>query len=51
MPDVRKALEEGGTIKVVDKTKGREFEVEYNLSGRQKSMLLAGGALAYAKGA
>jgi aconitate hydratase len=51
IPDVRKALEEGGPIKVVDKTKGKEFEAEYNLSGRQKSMLLAGGALAYAKGA
>jgi aconitate hydratase len=51
IPDVRKALEEGGAIVVKDVTKDKQFEVEYNLSDRQKSMLLAGGALAYAKNA
>ena len=32
-----------------NKTKGVEFEVNYNLSDRQREIILAGGTLAYMK--
>ncbi len=49
IPDVKHAIEKGGTLKVKNKTKGVEFEVTYNLSDRQREIILAGGTLAYMK--
>lgn len=49
IPNVKKRLKDGGTIVVENKTKGTEFEVTYDLSERQKMILLAGGTLAYMK--
>jgi aconitate hydratase len=49
IPDIRAIIENGNTLKVKDKTKNTEFEVEYALSDRQKEIILAGGTLAYMK--
>lgn len=49
IPNIRNIIETGGILKVVNKTKGVEFEVEYNLSDRQKKIILAGGTLEYMK--
>jgi len=49
LPDVKSVIKEGGTLKAVNKTSGETFEVEYNLSERQKKIILAGGTLAYMK--
>jgi aconitate hydratase len=48
--DVRKALKDGGKLMVKDKTKGFEFEVRHELTGRQVEIILAGGMLSYVKG-
>ncbi len=34
---------------VENKTNGEKFEVQYNLSDRQREIILAGGTLAYMK--
>ncbi len=47
IPDVINTIKDGGVLKVKNKTKGTEFEVEYNLSDRQREIILAGGTLAY----
>ncbi|UCF11615.1 MAG: aconitate hydratase [Thermoplasmatales archaeon] len=49
IPDVKDNIEKGGLLKVKNKTKSTEFEVEYNLSDRQREIILAGGTLAYMK--
>ena len=49
IPDIRKIIEKGGPLKVKDKTKGTEIQVNYNLSDRQREIILAGGTLAYMK--
>jgi aconitate hydratase len=50
IPAVRKALSgKGNKIKVVDKTKGKEFEASFDLSERDKKIILAGGSLNYIK--
>ncbi len=49
IPDIRSVIESGGVVKVKNKTKSVEFEVDYNLSDRQKEIILAGGTLAYMK--
>jgi aconitate hydratase len=50
IPGVRKALsDKGNKIKVVDKTKGKEFEATFDLSERDKKIILAGGSLNYIK--
>jgi aconitate hydratase len=49
IPDIKKSIKNGGTLKVKNKTKGIEFEVNYNLSDRQREIVLAGGTLAYMK--
>ena len=50
IPGVRKALcGKGNTIKIVDKTKGKEFEATFDLSERDKKIILAGGSLNYIK--
>ncbi len=47
--NIKEILEAGKTVVVRNKTKGVEFKVDYDLSDRQKMILLAGGALAYMK--
>ena len=47
--NVKQSIEKGNGLKVVNKTKGTEFEVNYALSERQKDIILAGGTLAYMK--
>jgi aconitate hydratase len=49
IPDVKGIIKSGGSLKVKNKTKNLEFEVEYNLSERQREIILAGGTLAYMK--
>jgi aconitate hydratase len=49
--DIRSALQSGGLLTVRNVTKGRRFNVMYNLSERQRRILLAGGALNLVKGA
>ena len=49
MSDIRNIVRQGGALTVKNKTNGAEFEVEYNLSERQKEIILAGGTLAYMK--
>jgi aconitate hydratase len=49
IPDAKKIIEKGGALKVKNKTKGLEFEVNYNLSDRQREIIIAGGTLAYMK--
>jgi len=50
IPRIRTIIQQGGALIVKNKTKGTEFEVEYNLSDRQREIVLAGGTLAYMKG-
>jgi aconitate hydratase len=45
IPDARKTIEENGKMIVKNVSEGVSFEVSYNLSDRQKKILLAGGAL------
>ncbi|MCX6668165.1 MAG: hypothetical protein NTV74_08060 [Euryarchaeota archaeon] len=42
-------LKKGKPLVVKDKTKNKTFEVEYDLSEREKQILLAGGTLNYIK--
>ncbi|MGZ3607854.1 MAG: aconitate hydratase [Syntrophales bacterium] len=45
IPDARKTIEGNGRMIVRDISNGVSFEVNYNLSERQKKILLAGGAI------
>jgi aconitate hydratase len=47
IPSIRKELELNGEMTVKNTTKEMSFEVVYNLSEKQKKILLAGGALNY----
>jgi aconitate hydratase len=47
--NVRKSLENGEDLTVENKTQGNSFVVSYDLSDRQKKLLLAGGLLNYTK--
>jgi len=49
IPKIREIIKKNDVLKVKDITKNFEFEVEYNLSDRQKEIILAGGTLAYMK--
>ena len=49
IPNIKDIIAKGRALKVINKTKGNEFEVEYNLSDRQKEIILAGGTLAFMK--
>lgn len=49
IPNVRRILETGGELKLKNLTSGKEFAVAYNLTERQKQILLAGGMLNYAR--
>ncbi|MFH0809213.1 MAG: aconitate hydratase [Pseudomonadota bacterium] len=47
--ETRATVERGGRLVVKNKTKGKEFEVNYSLTERQRDILLAGGTLSYMK--
>ena len=47
IPNIRSIIEHGGELMMKNLTKGTEFAVDYNLSDRQKKIILAGGTLAY----
>ena len=49
IPNIKKVIENGEVLKVKNTSKGLEFEVDYNLSDRQREIILAGGTLAYIK--
>jgi len=49
IPNIKQIIKDGGALKVFDKTKNTEFDVAYDLSERQKKIILAGGTLAYMK--
>lgn len=49
LPNVKAHIEKGEKVKVVNKTTGKEFEAECELSGRAKDIILAGGLLNYTK--
>ena len=49
IPDTRKVLSENKLLIVKNLTKGKQFEVNYELSERQRNILLAGGMLSYIK--
>ena len=49
IPNIKNIIKDGEALKVKNKTKGVEFEVDYNLSDRQREIILAGGTLAYMK--
>jgi aconitate hydratase len=47
--NILSSIKHGNPIIVTNKTKNHVYEVTYNLSDRQKKLLLAGGTLAYMK--
>jgi aconitate hydratase len=47
IPNIRKVLSENKAMIVKNVTKGKQFEVNYELSERQRNILLAGGMLSY----
>jgi len=49
IPDIKNIIEKGEALKVKNNSKNTEFEVEYNLSDRQREIILAGGTLAFMK--
>ena len=49
IPNIKDVIQNHETLKVKNNTKGLEFEVDYNLSDRQREIILAGGTLAYMK--
>lgn len=49
IPNLKERIKEGKPVVVKNKTKGNEFETKYDLSERQKKILLAGGTLALMK--
>jgi aconitate hydratase len=49
IPNIKKIIKSKEKLKVKNLTKHIEFEVEYNLSDRQREIIIAGGTLAYMK--
>jgi aconitate hydratase len=49
IPDVVGTLKKGGRLVAKDKTNGFDFELKYDLSDRQKEIVLAGGTLSFLK--
>lgn len=47
--NITQSIKEGRDLRVLNKTKGASFDVTYQLSDRQREILLAGGTLAYMK--
>ncbi len=49
LPDVKAEISEGKEVKLINKTKGEEYILCYDLSDRQRDMILAGGLLNYTR--
>jgi aconitate hydratase len=49
IPNIREVISKNKPLIVKNLTKGKDFEVNYELSERQKKILLAGGMLSYIK--
>ena len=49
LPDVKNEISEGKEVKLINKTKGEEYILCYDLSDRQRDMILAGGLLNYTR--
>lgn len=49
IPEARKILTEGGSLKLKNLTKGAEYNLNYDLTERQRGIILAGGLLNYAR--
>jgi aconitate hydratase len=49
IPNIRKAIANNEPLTVKNVTKGTEFQVNYELSERQRDIILAGGMLSYIK--
>ncbi len=49
LPDVKAEISEGKEVKLVNKTKSEEYILCYDLSDRQRDMILAGGLLNYTR--
>ena len=49
IPDIRRRVSQGRELIVKNKTRGIDFNVDYNLSKRARDIILAGGALSYVK--
>jgi len=49
IPNIRKVISKNEPLIVKNLTKGKDFEVNYELSERQRDILLAGGMLSYIK--
>lgn len=49
IPNAKKEIEQNKKVTIKNKTKGTEFKASYELSDRQKKVLLAGGTLAFMK--
>jgi len=45
IPEIRELIKKGEPLLVVNRSSGNNFRVKYNLSERQKKILLAGGAI------
>jgi aconitate hydratase len=45
IPEIRSLINKGEPLTVVNRSRGDSFKVKYNLSERQKKILLAGGAI------
>lgn len=49
IPSIREIIEKGDNLTIINKTKGIKITANYNFTPRQKEILLAGGALNYAR--
>ncbi len=49
LPDVKAEIIAGKEVKLINKTKGEEYTLCYDLSDRQRDMILAGGLLNYTR--
>ena len=49
LPDVKAEITAGKEVKLVNKTKNEEYVLCYDLSERQRDMILAGGLLNYTR--
>ena len=49
LPDVRAEISDNKEVKLINKTKNEEYTLCYELSNRQRDMILAGGLLNYTK--
>ena len=49
LPDVKAEIADGKEVKLINKTKNEEYTLCYDLSDRQRDMILAGGLLNYTR--